>query len=284
MSERAGIPAELAGVVERMRRELDARNADNVARTESYLELYALTREGPADWPWLLMAHLVSRNAGCMMVDVALAIEHEKRFFTRGALHELFLMLERANHLIFYDAWHHVTAALLGRSVQDHARTPAFVRSAYAAYGAATGGGRATADTERRLVLALVTNEQNYIERRVVSAPRFARAMALVGFFEQTGHDAPLELPLSHAEIKVGRFASLERRIDAGARIFDEVLADRVRRAEIFAWALETPHTGSRVAYGGKATPRLRDVWPVARVRELDASVHDPAEPDAEWP
>jgi hypothetical protein len=96
--------------------ELDGRNSDNVARTESYLELYALTRAHPPDLPWLLMAHLVSRNAGYLMTEAARTLDRGDSALSPHAVRELFLFLERANYLIFFDAWHHVLHHLLGRS------------------------------------------------------------------------------------------------------------------------------------------------------------------------
>jgi hypothetical protein len=270
---------ELAGVLRRLGAERAERNRDNIARTESYLELYALTRESDADWPWLLMAHLVSRNAGYLMVDLAQAIDHERRVFTRASLVESFAMLERANFLIFFDAWHHVLRALeRGDDFAGDAATTEHMKRAYSAYFSGE------TDRERRLVLDLVTNEQRFIEHRVVHGEAYRRAMALLGFVEKSGHERPMVLPLSPAKITVGGFAEVERRIETGRRLYDEVLVDRVLRAEIYAWALETPHTGSRAAHGGKPGPRLRDAWPLERVRTISPALHAPPEPDPRWP
>jgi len=270
------LSAPLEAVLRRLHAEGDARNADNVARTTSYLQAYALTRETGEDWPWLLMAHLVSRNAGYLMVDVAGAVDRGGGPFSREALLELFAFLERANYLIFWDAWHHVLGALLGEPLDG--RTARHMHAAYAAFRERTAPER-----ERALVLDLVTNEQNFIERRVVHHPSFSRALAMLGFFEATGEERPLALPLTKAEIRVGGFAMLERRIDVGRRIFDEVLADPVLRADIYAWALETPHTGSRAAHGGRDGPPLRSAWPRERVRALPIDVHAEPEPDPGW-
>ncbi len=277
-------PTELAGVVARFRAEHAERNRDNIARTESYLELYALTRETEADWPWLLMAHLVSRNAGYLMVDLAQAIEHERRVFTRETLVEFFAMLERANFLIFFDAWHHVLIALEhGDAFAGDGATTEHMKRAYTAYFSGKGANDAR-ERERRLVLDLVENEQHFIEHRVVHHERSARAMALLAFIEKGGHERPMVLPLSPAKITVGGFADVGRRIETGRRLYDEVLGDRVLRAEIYAWALETPHTGSRAAHGGKPGPKLRDAWPLERVRAISSAIHAPPEPDPRWP
>jgi len=251
-------------------------------RTASYLDLYGLTRESGRDLPWILMAHLVSRNGGYMMSDVAAARDHGHSAFTRPALEELFLFLERANFLIFYDAWYHVLHHLLGRA-PDSCRTTQFTRASWLRYQASAAD-VVDAKLERSLVFDLVTNEQRFIEHRVVHHPRFARARAIVGLLEAADTEAPLIFPHSNASITVGGFAVVERRIAAGMRIFDEVLADHARREEIFRWALAHPHTGSRLAYGGAAGPTIVSAWPIADVRALAASIHDTPEPDPTWP
>src|SRR6185369_1592922 len=102
------------------------------------------------------------------------------------------------------------------------------------------------------------------------------------------GREAPIALPLTRAEIKVGGFAKLERRIRTGERIFDEVLADRAAREAIFAWAMARPHTGARAITGdaraARDTVTLREVWPVPRVKALSPVVHAAPEPDPAWP
>jgi hypothetical protein len=271
--------------LEAMLAELSVRNADNVARTESYLELYAFTRDHPPDLPWVLMAHLVSRNAGYMMSDVGVSRARPDGMFTTAALENLFLFLERANTLIFHDAWWHVLHHLLGRA-GDLAppRVSRFIaEQCWPSYERRLRAEGVIPGVEQSLVCDLVTNEQNFIERRVVHHPRFAAAQAIVGFLESVGRDAPLVLPCTDAKIKVGRFASLERRIETGMRVFDEVLADRGRRDAIYAWAREHPHTGSRAVYGGRAGPNLREVWPVTTVRALWSGVHAEPETDPGW-
>lgn len=283
MGETAAKGLGSAAFLEASLRELDARNRDNVTRTESYLELYAYTRENPPDLPWLLMAHLVSRNGGYMMSDVAESIARGGGAFTHEALVSLFAMLERANFLIFYDAWHHVLLHLLGRSREaSPVRVTRFAREAWVRYESAPEA-RDPAGAEKQLVRDLVTNEQNFIERRVVHAPRFAKALAIVEFGEWLGREAPIVLPDRSRTIQVGRFGSLARRIEVGWRIFDEVLADRAERERLFAWAMAHPHTGSRAVYGGRSTRPIREAWPFDDVRELWDGIHAPPEDDPLW-
>jgi len=269
--------------------EIAERNRDNVSRTHSYLELYAHTRARGPDLPWLLMAHLVSRNAGYMMTDLARALDRDETPEPmRPAIENLMALLERANFLIFYDAWFHVLHHLLGRSsALPPGRTPAFVRAAWLRYEQALGEtGGVDAALERALVLDLVHNEQHFIERRVVHNPRFGPGQQALAMIEGSGREKPMTFPLDDVELRVGRFADLDRRIATGAEIFDAVLADRSRREAAYAWARDHPHTGAREVYGGRGRRTLRESWPVERVRALldDDDIHAPPEPDPSYP
>ncbi len=263
--------------------EIDERNADNVTRTESYLELYDWTAANGGELPWLLMAHLVSRNAGYLMSDLARSVNGKAGAADpalRGAMENLMALLERANFLIFHDAWHHVLHHLLGRTGElVGPRTPRFMIDAWQRHERRAGGG------ERALVLDLVHNEQHLIEHRAVHHQDLAPGLRLLQWIELSGREKPLHFPIEDAPaITVGGFAQVERRIAAGARIFDEVLADRDRRAALFAWARAHPHTGSRTIYGGQEGPTIRQAWPVDRVRGLWNGVHAPPEPDPLYP
>jgi hypothetical protein len=272
-----------------------ARNVDNIARTESYLELYAHSRAHGAELPWLLMAHMVSRHAGYLMTDLARTLEDARTPRTptvRQVIENVMGLLERANFLIFHDAWTHVLHHMMGRSAAQHdVPMPAFMRSAWLRHEAALARGRGDAAharmLERSLVMDLVHNEQHFIERRVVHHARFAAGLATIAMIEREGREKPMHFPLAVPEIRVGGFADLTRRIATGARIFDEVLADRGRRDAIYTWARAHAHTGARSVYGGKPGPTLREAWPVARVRAIEgvgAQIHEPPEPDPTYP
>lgn len=267
-------------ILEQWLSELEARNRDNIARTESYLELYEWTRNHREELPWLLMAHLVSRNAGYLMSDIAHHLEGKAGAdpALAAVMRTVFVLLERANWLIFHDAWHHVLHYLMGRNGElSSPRTPRFVIEAYARHAAAP--------CERRLALDLVHNEQNLIERRAVHHPELIAGTGMIELMESSGREAPLHLPVEGAPaITVGRFANLHRRIETGRRIFDEVLAERDKREALFLWAKANPHTGSRAVYGGAPGPTVREAWPVDRVRSLWARVHAPMEEDPRYP
>lgn len=260
-------------MIEQWLKDIDERNRDNVARTESYLELYAWTRANPPELPWVLMAHLVSRNAGYFMTDLRRVIDDRRTHEDAKPIFEnLFFLLERANFLIFWDAWHHVLTHRLDRPLVP-GRTTQFMRDAWARFD--------RQPDERALVLDLVHNEQHFIERRVAHNPRFARGLVAAVGLELTGNDQALHFPgLPDVEIKVGRFRDVARRIDAGRRIFDEAVADRRQRDALFVWCSKHPHTGARSVIGGKYSLALRDAWPVDLVRARCDGIHAPAEPD----
>lgn len=259
--------------------ELDARNRDNITRTASYLELYAYTRTHPPELPWLLMAHVVSRNAGYSMSDLArrLAAPNVDPVLA-PPMRMLFALLERGNFLIFHDAWHHVCAFLAGdANALAPPRTPVFMCEAWQRFAAG-------ASDERALVLDLVHNEQHLIERRAVHHPDLLPGLRLLELIEASGRERAMIFPCSTAEIKVGGFAQLDRRIATGARIFDEVIADRTRRDAIFAWCAAHPHTGSREIYGGPPGPTVSDAWPLDLVQSLWPPIHSPPDPDPSYP
>lgn len=257
--------------------ELRDRNVDNVARTDSYLQLYAWTRDAGRELPWVLMAHLVSRNAGYLMSDLARQLDGKAGAdpALAAAMENLFALLERANFLIFEDAWHHTLSYLLGDPLESP-RVPRFMIDAWSRHDPAD---------ERTIVLQLVHNEQHVIEHRAVHHPELVTGRRLFEVIEMSGREKPLHFPAADApEIKVSGFSQVARRIDAGRKIFDDVVADRARRDAMLAWALAHPHTGDRAVTGGKPGPTVRAAWPVARARAIWPKVHDPIEPDPSYP
>ncbi len=232
------------------------------------------------------MAHLVSRNAGYLMTDLARRLARTEDPAFASAMRTLFVLLERGNFLIFHDAWHHVSIYLDGRIDELAApRTPVFMCNAWRAYDRALAEDGPSAELERRLVLDLVHNEQNLIERRAVHHPELRAGILLLGMIEASGREKPLVFPATDVpEIRVGGFAELDKRIATGHRIFDEVIADRARRDAMFSWAIANPHTGSRAVHGGTPGTGVREAWPIEMVRSLWPHVHAIPEPDPAYP
>ncbi len=74
-------------------------NRNNVTRTQAYLDFYLKHPEVH----WSFLAHMVSRNGGWNMTD--LKASHISNLLSYEKASILFRFLEKANHLIFQDAY-----------------------------------------------------------------------------------------------------------------------------------------------------------------------------------
>lgn len=155
-------------LIERIRAETAAANRNNVTRTEAYRILYFRTPE----LHWALLAHMVSRNGGWNMTDLQgewlpWLLNSEQRL-------AVFRFLEQANALIFQDAYPQL---LLYERSRREGRSlfhllPAFGVSSFMA----PVWKQYWRDRDAvPLTIALIVNEQHYIEQRVVQHPFFER-------------------------------------------------------------------------------------------------------------
>ena len=245
------LSAEDRALCARIRRQTQEANRNNVTRTAAYLEVYKRTPE----LHWALLAHLVSRNGGWNMTD--LQGDLIGRTMEPGERERFFYFLERANDLIFGDAYPQL---LLYEASREAGRPlfhllPCFGVTRFMDVIWAKFWQRRDSEL---LTLALVVNEQNFIEERVLRHPDYASVMESFEFTAQTllnltqvvfpfyrGGKGKLQL----AGTTVKTFRSLTERIDTGRRLYailfgrPEVLQGALR------WAEETPHTGSRADY-----------------------------------
>jgi Protein of unknown function (DUF2515) len=171
-------------------------NLNNPRRTDYYLEYW---RRHPEIW-WALLAHLVSRNAGWAMSDLARYV-----FWSRSVLVgrpavlvgadliqlSILQLLEVANFLIFYDVYPQLEAYAWAKREPDAsdrlfdtlASEPKFAadRFAVAQWKTFFSAASANADwlstappTHPAIVqrsFSLIINEQNQIEDRLVNDP-----------------------------------------------------------------------------------------------------------------
>src|SRR5699024_1496732 len=79
--------------------ETKRKNINNITRTNAYLDFYMQHSE--IDWAFL--AHMVSRNTGWNMTD--LKGSYLTKLLTSQEQDDYFAFLERANWLIFQDAY-----------------------------------------------------------------------------------------------------------------------------------------------------------------------------------
>jgi len=259
----AALDASSQALVDRIRAATAERNRNNVTRTKAYREFYASRPEVH----WAFLAHMVSRNGGWSMTD--LEGELLPRLLDAGMRRRLFDMLEDANSFIFGDAYPQLLlyeeSRRAGRAL--FALLPAFgvsrfMRPVWERFWE-------TGDSAL-LTVALIVNEQHYIEGRVVQRPDVAEhVLASLPFQAQSalqlnqvvfpfgGRNAAGRQRL--AGLVVEDFGNLKERIEVGKRLYATLFAvpDVARGAEAFA--ASTPHTGSRADYWPELFAAVRD-------------------------
>ena len=242
-------------------------NVDNISRTKAYLKFYRTYPE----IQWAFLASMVSRNAGWNMCDLegstlpkALSIAYRR---------QLFLTYEVANYLIFKDVFPQLL--LYHYSVKYkrplfHLHTPFlishFIRKEWEYFWIHRD--------QKRLMTALIINEQNVIQQPVIEQPFFRENVFQSGLFllQDLLHFSTVLFPTVNGELygaTVHQFKNVSSRIQLG-KILACILFNEDRYADFYDFAVKTEHTGSREDYerffpNGKwrDTPYLRMVFPV---------------------
>jgi len=278
-------------------------NRNNITRTQAYLDVYLQHPE----LHWALLAHAVSRNAGYGMTDLQgeffpmLADESQPSAF--------FSMLERANWLIFQDAYPQLLLYIesrrlgCGRQLNHllaHFHVSRFMRAIWDDF--------LTSGDSRWLTYGLIVNEQHYIEARVVKQQSYqSTVLHSLQFQGQTLLNLT-EVCLPYQQSSVTRlngtvvddFTSIDDRIQTGKRLYNILFAEGNTRTSMHDWLRRTPHTASRADYWphlfrrsrpfkqsahyqaafsaeGKSlrklhSPALSDVWPDVGHEQPDAT------------
>ncbi|MFD0959400.1 DUF2515 domain-containing protein [Paenibacillus chungangensis] len=242
-------------LIERIRSETTVLNRNNLTRTEAYRSMYFQMPE----LHWALLAHLVSRNGGWNMTD--LQGEWLPRLLTSKQRQDIFLFLERANALIFGDAYPQLL--LYQWSVREG-------RSLFHLLPA-LGVSRFMLPVWKQfwrerdsalLSTALIVNEQQYIQERVVEDDYFQKHVLGTLFFGMQSllqlnavlfpygsGKAEAEEELELAGLILERFGDPVERIQFGKRLYALLfgIAPVYEGARSFAAAVK--HTGSRADY-----------------------------------
>ncbi|MEI7025450.1 DUF2515 family protein [Paenibacillus sp. y28] len=248
------IRAEDHQVIAQIRRATAQANLNNVTRTAAYYDVYKRHPE----LHWALLAHTVSRNSGWNMTD--LKGELLPRLLTAADTEALFAMLEKANALIFQDAYPqlllYAESRRTGRSLfhllpQFHVSR--FMEPVWDRFWI-TG-------CSPLVTVSLIINEQHYIEQRVIQQPEVRRDVLDAWFFQtqsllQLNQVVfPYECRQSTlprlAGIVVDRFESLKERIEIGKALYAMLFGLPQVLQGVQRFAAAQPHTGSRA-----------DVWP----------------------
>ncbi|MEH7119311.1 DUF2515 family protein [Neobacillus vireti] len=234
-------------LLEKIRWKTQELNVNNVTRTKAYLDFYLRY----PDIHWAFLGHMVSRNGGWNMTD--LKGEFLPRLMTKKDRLLFFQFLERGNWLIFQDVypqfllyeeslkWRKPFFNLFGKF---HIST--FMETIWNQFWR-------TNDTYL-LTVALVINEQSYLERRVVQNPMNQKQV--LNKFEFLLQDW---LSFNHILFPYGnkqlagqtlhQFELLHERILLGKRLYSSLFKNKDIHQKIVEWAKRHPHTGSRKDY-----------------------------------
>lgn len=255
-------------IVEQIRRETSELNRNNITRTSAYLQAY----ERSPELHWALLAHLVSRNGGWNMTD--LKGELLPHILPVKKARSMFLFLERANALIFQDAYPQLLLYLeskrLGRPLfhlLPHFYVSRFMLPVWDLFW--------DRSDSRLLTVALIINEQNYIEGRLVQDPKqreevldsfYFEAQSLLQlnlvFFPQASMNAEKNNPLPLAGLILEHFSSLQERIGIGCSLYAMLYGLAPIYQGSLHFARQRPHSGSRADYWPELFSKIRHEAP----------------------
>ncbi|NIK68597.1 DUF2515 domain-containing protein [Paenibacillus sp. BK720] len=258
-------------LIERIREETSRLNRNNVTRTEAY----RLMHQRHPELHWAMLAHLVSRNGGWNMTD--LAGEWLPQLLPDDKRQSVFLLLEHANSFIFGDAFPQLL--LYGESVR--LGRPLF--HLLPAFGVTRFMKPVWEQFWRTrdpapLTVALIVNEQHFIEQRVVQDDYFRKNVLDTFFFGMQSllqlnavmfpYHAEAEPELRLAGLIMEDFDDVSERIEFGKSLYAILFGvPRVREGAL-AFAGKGRHTGSRADYAPHLFARIRREPPAALYKE----------------
>lgn len=230
-----------------IREETERCNRNNITRTTAYWHVFQRTPE----LHWAFLAHMVSRNGGWTMTDLKGGLL--PRLLSRERAKAIFALLERANGLIFQDAYPQLLlyeAAVIRKQKLFHLLpefgVSAFMRPVWDQFWEERNSAL--------LTVGLIVNEQNYIEGRVVQDDYFRRTVLDTPAFQA---QSLLQMNMivfpyrseGLAGLVIEDFTDLRERIAFGKKLYSILFAvpGIARGARDFAGG--KPHSGSREDY-----------------------------------
>ncbi|KAA0550221.1 DUF2515 domain-containing protein [Bacillus sp. BGMRC 2118] len=254
-------------IVEKIRKNTVKNNRDNISRTVAYAHYY----ERNPEIKWSFLASMVSRNAGWNMCD--LAGEWYPRILSKEYRRRLFLTYERANWLIFSDAYPQL--CLYEESKRNGKclfhllkffSVSSFMEKEWNEFW--------KINEEERLMISLIINEQNLIQRPVINHPVYEHKVFKTWLFllQDWLHFSTVLFPTRTGQLygcSVHDFKHLSSRIKLGKRLAKVLFHPEVY-SQLHEFSISVEHTGSRHDYEvfldaekKQDTPPLRDVFPV---------------------
>jgi hypothetical protein len=263
-------------IVTSIQQRTDQFNRNNITRTHAYFTFFQRCPEVH----WAFLAHVVSRNGGWNMTDlkgsvIPSIIPNEQR-------EPLFLFLERANALIFHDAYPQL---LLYEESKRRKKKLFDLLPFFSVSSFMKPFWDYFYETKHAplLTVALIINEQQYIQQRVIEDVFFQQhVLATFPFLCQQwlGFNDVL-IPYERnkdirlAGMTVRDFVDVHHRIHIGKALYGLLFYKKSFMTRAYRFAARTAHTGSRADFWphifsttkNKETtpiysPRLEDAWP----------------------
>ncbi|NYF24863.1 DUF2515 family protein [Sporosarcina sp. JAI121] len=229
-------------------------NVNNVTRTKAYLDFYIFRPE----IHWAFLGHMVSRNGGWNMTD--LKGEFLSKLMDEQSIEDFYSFLERGNWLIFQDAY---PQFLLYEESLFQSRNLFYLLSYLnvSAFMEVIWNHFWEESDSYILAIALIINEQSYLEKRIVQNPIYKKKVFqtfefvlqdLLSFnqilfpFTRNGHSTE---KASLTGLTLHHFGSLHERIRLGKDLYQLLFNDAELLEKAYRWATIHPHTGSRKDY-----------------------------------
>jgi hypothetical protein len=251
-------------------------NIDNISRTKAYADFYDRNPEVK----WSFLASMVSRNAGWNMCD--LEGEWLPKVLSNEMRNRLFMTYERANWLIFSDAFPQLCIYELSKTQHTELfhLLPYFYVSPFM-----IGEWRSfwRNNDKYKLVVSLIINEQNIIQRPVIEHPVYEDRVFKTWLFllQDWLHFSTVIFPTKSGELygcSVHDFRKLNGRIELGKQL-EQILFNPHLYDQFHEFSKSIPHTGSRNDYEQFAfknkkrdTPFLRLAFPIVKHHRHDLS------------
>ncbi len=231
-------------------------NVNNVTRTKAYLDFYIFRPE----IHWAFLGHMVSRNGGWNMTD--LKGEFLSRLMDEQSTQDFYSFLERGNWLIFQDAYPqfllYEESLFQSRNLfylLPYLNVSAFMEVIWNHFWEESDS--------YLLAIALIINEQNYLENRIVQNPHYKKKVFqtfefvlqdLLSFnqilfpFNDNGNPTA---KASLSGLTLHHFGSLHERIMLGKDLYRLLFHEADLFEKVYRWATTHPHSASR-----------KDFWP----------------------
>jgi hypothetical protein len=247
------LPVNERQLIESIRERTKHFNKNNITRTTAYFDFY---RQHP-NMHWALLAHMISRNAGWNITD--LKGELLPKLLSPKQREDFFNFLERGNWLIFQDAFPQLL--LYEESVRRredmfhlllHFNVSVFMETMWNYFW--------NHNDSRLIAFALIINEQNYIENRLIRHPYYQKKVLYSVDFQLQDLLSLNQILFPSLKSKadhipqlygqtVHQFASLHERILLGKRLYKLLFQRADMLQQVLNWAVKQPHTGSRKDY-----------------------------------